>query len=159
MLGPGPGSPSRSDLFDRWLFAADQTMPVLGVCLGMQAIAVHYGEAIGRLRPVHGYQAEVRHHGRGLFKDLPDPFTVGRYHSLGFRELSSSDTLEVHAVSSSGLIMAIKVMGKPIYGVQFHPESVLTPEGDQLFTNFLKLSGNQPCTVGRTPRGSITSAS
>jgi anthranilate synthase/aminodeoxychorismate synthase-like glutamine amidotransferase len=114
--------------------------PVLGVCLGHQALARVGGATVGSAqRLMHGKASSVYHDGRTLYEGLPNPFRAGRYHSLAVAEDSLSDDLAVSAYSSDGEIMGLRHRSLPVEGVQFHPESVLTPEGTRLLRNFLDL--------------------
>lgn len=142
VLSPGPGHPrdrrltglSRR-LLDRW----DAERPFLGVCLGHQLIAEHYGATVVRApEPVHGDVARVTHDGRGLFAGVPSPTWVARYHSLVVRRDSIPDSLEVSARGSGGLVMALRHRRRPVNSVQFHPESYLTPMGPVVLRNFLR---------------------
>jgi anthranilate synthase/aminodeoxychorismate synthase-like glutamine amidotransferase len=132
VISPGPGRPS-----ERVVSLIRQTrIPTLGVCLGHQAIVEAFGGQIGPARElVHGKSCVVRHDGRGLFTRLPDELEVGRYHSLAAATIPAA--LEVSATSDDGEVMAVRHRGLPIDGVQFHPESVLTPLGSALARNFL----------------------
>jgi para-aminobenzoate synthetase component 2 len=117
--------------------AAAGRVPLLGVCLGHQCVAEVFGGAICRApRPVHGKTDEVSHDGEGLFAGVPSPFTATRYHSLCVDPESVPDILEVQASTPDGVVMALRHRELPIFGVQFHPESVLTPEGAKLLANF-----------------------
>jgi anthranilate synthase/aminodeoxychorismate synthase-like glutamine amidotransferase len=132
VISPGPGRPS-----ERVVSLIRQTrIPTLGVCLGHQAIVEAFGGEIGPARElVHGKSCVVRHDGHGLFTRLPDELEVGRYHSLAAATIPAA--LEVSATSDDGEVMAVRHRGLPIDGVQFHPESVLTPLGSALARNFL----------------------
>lgn len=133
VLSPGPGHPDEHD----WsLFSLG--LPVLGVCLGMQAMVTAYGGVVDRARPGHGVEAVVRHDGTGLFDGVPDPFRAIRYHSLA--AVSLPPELERTAVDEgTGLTMAVAHRALPVVGVQFHPESILTQHGARLVANFLEL--------------------
>jgi anthranilate synthase component 2 len=119
---------------------ADEQIPTLGVCLGHQAIGAAFGgEVIRAPKLMHGKTSEIAHDGRTIFKELPQPMTCTRYHSLIVREDSVPDTLEVSArVAGESTIMGLRHKTLPIEGVQFHPESVLTDHGKQLIANFLR---------------------
>ncbi len=113
--------------------------PTLGVCLGHQGIGTAYGGKVGHAaRILHGKTSLVRHDGRTIFEGLPNPITAGRYHSLAIERESLPKELEVSATSDDGEIMAVRHRLYPIEGVQFHPESILTPEGPALLRNFLE---------------------
>ena len=146
VISPGPGTPEDSGVSrDVIRAAAGARVPVLGVCLGHQAIADVYGGRICRAPvPVHGKTDDIVHDGRGLFAGIPSPFTATRYHSLCVEAESVPDVLEVQARTPDGLVMALTHRELPIFGVQFHPESVLTPEGTRLLANFLDVAGEVP---------------
>jgi len=130
VLSPGPGRPSRAGATPAVLAALLGRVPVLGVCLGHQAIGEHFGGRIERAaRPLHGKSSRVYHDGRGIFRGLPSPFEAGRYHSLCVREEGLSPDLEVSAWTAEGEIMGLRHRSLPVEGLQFHPESVLTPRG------------------------------
>ena len=136
VISPGPGRPSDTGVSMELLRRLGPTTPTLGVCLGHQAIVEVFGGKVGQAkRLVHGKAAAVAHDGRGLFAGLPDPFEAGRYHSLAATDVP--DELEVCATTEDGEVMAVRHRELPIEGVQFHPESVLTPLGPQLARNFL----------------------
>jgi anthranilate synthase component 2 len=142
VVSPGPGRPERAGRsMDTIALAERRRVPVLGVCLGHQAIAALHGGAVERApAPRHGRTSAVRHSGTGLFAGVPSPFEAGRYHSLIVCETGLPSELEVTAVSEDGLVMAIAHRSLPVFGVQFHPESVLTPHGEKLISNFLDLA-------------------
>jgi len=139
VLSPGPGRPEAAGVcLD--LFAARPGVPVLGVCLGHQALAVAFGAEVGRAeRLMHGKASQIRHRGVGLLAGLPDPFEAGRYHSLEVKEATLPPDLEPLAWSDDGALMAMRHRELPYWGVQFHPESVLTAAGPTLLANFLAL--------------------
>jgi anthranilate synthase/aminodeoxychorismate synthase-like glutamine amidotransferase len=143
VVSPGPGRPeSAGRTIETIRLAEERGIPLLGVCLGHQAIAVALGGVVERApEPRHGKTSRVAHEGIGLFAGLPNPFEAGRYHSLIVREEGLPPELEVTARSEGGLVMGLAHRSKPIYGVQFHPESVLTPEGEKLLRNFLSGAG------------------
>jgi anthranilate synthase component II len=132
VVSPGPGRPPERVV----ALVRDTRVPTLGVCLGHQAIVEAFGGEIGAARElVHGKSCTVRHDGLGLFAGLPDEIEVGRYHSLAAARVP--DVLQVSATSEDGEVMAVRHRELPIHGVQFHPESVLTPLGCELARNFL----------------------
>lgn len=142
IVSPGPGRPERAGRSLEAIAAAEREgIPVLGVCLGHQAIAALHGGRVERApAPRHGKSSRVFHDGTGLFAGLPNPFEAGRYHSLIVYEEGLPTELSVTARSEDDLVMAIALRSKPVFGVQFHPESVLTPDGERILTNFLELA-------------------
>ena len=137
VISPGPGRPADTGVSRELLRRLGPTTPTLGVCLGHQAIVEVFGGEIGQARKlVHGKAAAVAHDGRGLFAGLPDPFEAGRYHSLAATRVP--DELEVCATTEDGEVMAVRHRELPIDGIQFHPESVLTPAGPDLARTFLE---------------------
>ena len=137
-LGPGPGRPGEAGVCPDLLAALPDDVPVLGVCLGHQALVEHHGGAL-ELDPVptHGRATLVHHDGRPPFAELPNPFPAGRYHSLRARAEDLPAELELAAWTAEGLIMGVRERRRPRFGVQFHPESILTPEGPRLLAGFL----------------------
>ena len=140
LISPGPGTPDSAGIslgvIERF---ADRT-PILGVCLGHQAIGQHFGGKVSRApEPVHGKPVEVSHDGRTIFSGLPATFTAGRYHSLIVERDGLPDCLEISAESPDGLVMGLRHRTKRVEGVQFHPESILTDHGKKLLHNFLNL--------------------
>ena len=139
VISPGPGRPEDAGatcaIVERWT----GTMPILGVCLGHQAIGHVFGGRVERApRVVHGQASRVYHDGRTLFAGVANPLQAGRYHSLLVAEHALPAALEVSAYTSDGEIMGLRVAGTRTEGVQFHPESILTPDGPRLLTNFLR---------------------
>jgi anthranilate synthase/aminodeoxychorismate synthase-like glutamine amidotransferase len=144
VVSPGPGDPSTAGVsVDAVTVAADRQIPLLGVCLGMQSMAVAFGGSIVRAPTlVHGEASEVTHDGEGLLRGLPPAFKGARYHSLAVDRDRLPDVLRVSAMTEEdGVIMGLRHVSLPLEGVQFHPESVLTPEGPHLLANFLRLAG------------------
>jgi len=145
VLSPGPGNPQKNPrclgVGADVLKELSKNVPTLGVCLGHQAIGSAFGARVVPSKTLmHGKTSLVHHQGQGLFSGLPDPLSVGRYHSLALDGASLPEALRVTARSEDGEIMAVQHRDYPIYGVQFHPESVLSPQGQALLHNFLKLS-------------------
>ncbi len=137
VISPGPGRPSDAGATVEIVRRLAGTTPTLGVCLGHQAIVEAYGGEIGRARElVHGKSCAVRHDGRGLFEGLPTELEAGRYHSLAATRIPPE--LEVSATAAGGEVMAVRHRELPVDGVQFHPESVLTPLGREIARNFLR---------------------
>ena len=140
VVSPGPGRPERAGVSVEIIRALMRRVPVLGVCLGHQALAAALGAEVGRAqRLMHGKASTVYHDGRTVYEGLPNPFEAGRYHSLAVVEETLPDELKVSAYTSDGEIMGLRHASLPAEGVQFHPESVLTPEGARLLRNFLDL--------------------
>lgn len=138
VVSPGPGDPDAAGISMAAMLHFGQKIPVLGVCLGHQCLAQALGGRVVRAdRMMHGKISRVFHHETGLFHGLANPFPVGRYHSLMVEESSLPETAEITAYTTDGEIMGLQLRGKPVYGVQFHPESVLTPSGKQILRNFL----------------------
>ncbi|MDA8331182.1 MAG: aminodeoxychorismate/anthranilate synthase component II [Candidatus Dormibacteraeota bacterium] len=141
LLSPGPGRPEAAGCFVELIQALPATTPLLGVCLGHQALAAALGgQVVHAPRPVHGRTSEISHQGAGVLAGLPAPFAAGRYHSLVVERDGLPEELEVTATSEDGLIMAMRHRSRPWFGVQFHPESVLTPLGSRLMANFLRMA-------------------
>lgn len=142
ILSPGPCGPEEAGISIPLVRAAAANgIPLIGVCLGHQAVAAAFGGRILRApKPVHGKPSRIRHEGGDIFDGLPSPFTAGRYHSL-IAELPAGGPLRATAWSEDGVLMALAHESLPIFGVQFHPESVLTEHGHLLLENFLKLAG------------------
>ncbi|KYH01526.1 aminodeoxychorismate/anthranilate synthase component II [Bradyrhizobium sp. DOA1] len=142
VISPGPCSPSEAGISTSIVRELSGRVPIFGICLGHQCIGSVFGAQVARARrPMHGRSSYVTHGGAGLFEGLPSPLCVGRYHSL-IIEIDQSHTshLMVTARSDEGEIMAIAHRDQPTFGVQFHPESILTPQGDALLKNFLRLA-------------------
>jgi anthranilate synthase component II len=136
VLSPGPGHPDVTSDFSVGRSVIRQgSVPVLGVCLGMQGLVSAYGGVVAAVEPAHGELSPVTHTGRGLFDGIPSPYDVVRYHSLA--AVSVPDVLEVTAVADDGVVMGVAHRSLPLAGVQFHPESVLTEHGARLVANFL----------------------
>lgn len=140
LISPGPGTPDSAGISLGAIERFAEKLPILGVCLGHQAIGQHFGGKVIRApEPVHGKPVEIRHDGRTIFADIPNGFEAGRYHSLIVDREGFPDGLEISAESPDGLIMGLRHRELPIEGVQFHPESILTEHGRKLLQNFLSL--------------------
>ena len=140
ILSPGPGRPEDAGSFTDVLGLLPQTTPVLGVCLGHQALGVFFGGKVERVTPVHGKASLVIHEGRGILDGVSNPFEAGRYHSLVVLREDLPAELEMTAWTEDGLVMGTQHRELPRFGVQFHPESILTPEGPRIVENFLALA-------------------
>ena len=143
LISPGPGTPDEAGVSLELVAAcAEARRPLLGICLGHQAIGRHFGGRIIRApQPMHGKTCLVSHDGSGLFAGLPSPFQAARYHSLAVAEESLPRSLIVNAAASDTTIQGLRHGELPIHGVQFHPESIATEHGHQLLKNFLTLAG------------------
>jgi anthranilate synthase component 2 len=141
VISPGPGNPDQAGIcLDLIKSAGEQDIPLFGVCLGHQSIGqVFGGNVIRAPRPMHGKISEIRHTNTGIFKGLPSPFPVTRYHSLIVERATLPFCLNISAETDDGLIMALQHKTKPIHGVQFHPESIATAHGHDLIKNFIGL--------------------
>jgi anthranilate synthase component 2 len=140
ILSPGPGRPEEAGCFPELLRILPPTMPVLGVCLGHQALGVASGGRVDRASPVHGKASLVYHDGAGILEGVGNPFEAGRYHSLVVIGDALPAELQLTAWTEDGLVMATQHRELPRFGVQFHPESILTPEGPKIVERFLALA-------------------
>jgi anthranilate synthase component 2 len=140
ILSPGPGRPENAGVFIDLLGLLPAETPVLGVCLGHQAMGLVAGGRVDRAVPVHGKASMVFHEGKGILAGLPNPFEAGRYHSLVVLREGLPAELELTAWSDDGLVMATQHRSLPRFGVQFHPESILTPDGPRIVRSFLSLA-------------------
>jgi anthranilate synthase component 2/para-aminobenzoate synthetase component 2 len=140
-ISPGPGRPDDAGVSLQMLAAFERRVPILGVCLGHQSLVQHFGgRIVSADRLMHGKTSMIEHDGRTIYQGLTNPFQAGRYHSLAAEAASLPAVLEVTARSERGEIMGVRHRELPLEGVQFHPESVLTPEGNRLLGNFLAMS-------------------
>jgi len=141
LISPGPGRPEAAGESLALVAAcAEARRPLLGICLGHQAVAGHFGAAIVRAEAVmHGKTCAVRHDGTGLFEGLPSPFAAARYHSLTVAPDGVPDCLAVNATADDSTVQGLRHAGLPIHGVQFHPESVASQEGHRLIGNFIRI--------------------
>lgn len=138
VVSPGPCTPAQAGIsIEVMRELPGAGIPTLGVCLGHQALGCAYGAQVDHVKPIHGKATTIEHDGKTIFRDLPPQFVVGRYHSLAISERSLPDELEVTA-RGGGVIMGVRHRSLPVEGVQFHPESVLTPEGPKLLENFFQ---------------------
>ncbi len=141
VLSPGPCTPSEAGICVELVQALGARVPILGVCLGHQAIGAAYGGVVRRApEVVHGKSSPVFHRRQGLFAGMPLPFDAGRYHSLVVERETLPAELVVEADTPDGVVMAMRHATHPVWGVQFHPESILTPDGPRLLDNFLALA-------------------
>ena len=142
LLSPGPRTPDDAGICLELIAAAPPSLPILGVCLGHQAIGQAFGGVVAPARTLmHGKTSAIRHGGAGVFKGLPDPFTATRYHSLAVERKTLPEALEITAWTDDGEIMGLAHKTRPLHGVQFHPESIATEGGHALLANFLDLAG------------------
>lgn len=142
LLSPGPCTPTEAGICLKLIEKCAGKFPIFGVCLGHQAIGqVFGGKVIKAPILMHGKTSPISHNGKGIFKGLPSPLTSTRYHSLIVEKSSLPDCLEITATSNDGLIMGLQHKEYPIYGVQFHPESIASDGGHQILANFMKLAG------------------
>jgi anthranilate synthase component 2 len=141
VLSPGPCTPNEAGVCLDLVRSASGTTPMLGVCLGHQAIGQAFGGDIVRApAPMHGKVSRISHHARGLFRGLNGPFQATRYHSLIIERATTPSELEITAESDDGLVMGVEHRDRPVFGVQFHPESIASEHGRQILRNFLDLA-------------------
>ena len=139
-ISPGPGRPEEAGVSMEMIAHFKGRIPILGVCLGHQSIAAVFGgEVVSAKGLMHGKDSPVYHDGRGLYLGLPNPFQAGRYHSLAVPESGVPEGFRIASYTSDGEVMGIRHETEPVLGVQFHPESILTPQGDRLLQNFLEM--------------------
>jgi para-aminobenzoate synthetase component 2 len=156
LISPGPGTPEEAGVSMAMIQACgEREQPMLGVCLGHQALAVVSGATVGRAPElVHGKTSLVEHDGTGVLAGLKQPFTATRYHSLAIDPVTLTDDLVVNGQTASGVVMAVRHRDLPLHGVQFHPESVLTEGGHRLLANWLQMCGSTDAvarSVGLSP--------
>ena len=139
VISPGPGKPDDSKISLDVIKKLGKDIPILGVCLGHQGIGVTFGAKIkNAIKLMHGKSSGINHNGKGIYKNIQQNFEAGRYHSLVIDETTLPDVLEVTATTDENVIMGIRHKDYPIDGIQFHPESILTPEGENLIKNWLE---------------------
>lgn len=156
LISPGPGVPQEAGISMEMIrYCAEKKIPLFGVCLGHQAIAAVFGGVVSRAPELlHGKTSKVHHKQRGVFADLPSPFTATRYHSLAVERASVPSELEITGETESGVVMGLRHKTLPIEGVQFHPESVLTEHGHEMLANWLTECGDKSAkakAVGLSP--------
>ena len=156
LISPGPGTPEAAGVSVEMVkYCAEKKIPLFGVCLGHQAIAVAYGATVSRAPELlHGKTSIVQHSNKSVLVDIPSPFTATRYHSLAIEKDTLPDELEVTGATESGVVMSMRHTALPIEGVQFHPESVLTEHGHQMLANWLVKCGDTDApkrAVGLSP--------
>lgn len=161
LISPGPGTPEKAGVSVEMIhYCAQKRIPLLGVCLGHQAIGVAFGATVSRAPELlHGKTSLIHHSGQGVLADLPSPFTATRYHSLCVERDTVADDLEITSATESGIVMSMRHRTLPIEGVQFHPESVLTQHGHQMLANWLFECGDKAArekAVGLSPLFSST---
>ncbi len=137
VISPGPSRPEKAGISVELVRQLGLSVPILGVCLGHQAIGVAYGASVVRVPPVHGKAWAVHHGGEASFAGLPSPIVAARYHSLAIDRSTLPEELELTAWSDDGLVMGVRHRSHPVEGFQFHPESILTDDGETLLTSFL----------------------
>jgi anthranilate synthase/aminodeoxychorismate synthase-like glutamine amidotransferase len=156
IISPGPCSPNEAGISTEVVRRLGPSIPILGVCLGHQCIGAAYGGEIVRAgAPMHGKTSRIHHRGEGIFSGLPTPFTATRYHSLVIAPESVPSGLRVTATSEDGEVMAVQHLAHPVYGVQFHPESVLTEHGYRLLDHFLHGVPSSPRSLPQAPDGAL----
>jgi anthranilate synthase component 2 len=149
VLSPGPCTPNEAGICLELIRAAAPTIPILGVCLGHQAIGQAFGGKIVRAQPMHGKLSEIRHNGTGVFRGIEGPFAATRYHSLVVERASMPSELALTAETTDGLVMGIAHGSLPAHGVQFHPESIASQHGHLLLKNFLDIAAEWNAKAGR----------
>jgi anthranilate synthase component II len=144
VLSPGPCTPNEAGICLDLIAKASKTIPILGVCLGHQAIGQAFGGKVVRAAPQHGKVFEIKHNGSGVFRGINGPLKATRYHSLVVERASMPRALAVNAETNDGLCMGLMHDSLPVHGVQFHPESIASEHGHKILENFLKIAGEHP---------------
>ncbi len=137
LISPGPGTPDDAGISRDVIRLACGNIPILGVCLGHQCIGEVFGGRVVRAKPMHGKVSHVHHDGKGIFRDIESPLAAARYHSLVVDPATMSDELEVSARTEDGLVMGLRHRTDAVEGIQFHPESFMTPAGMRMLKNYL----------------------
>ncbi|TWU26975.1 Anthranilate synthase component 2 [Novipirellula galeiformis] len=143
VISPGPKHPGEAGCSVQVIRELSAQIPMLGVCLGHQSIGVAFGGLVVRCSPEHGIQSPITHHGHGIFENCALPMKVGRYHSLAIDRATFPSELEITAQTDDGVIMGIQHRTLPLFGVQFHPESILTDQGNRLIENFFTIASKR----------------
>ena len=144
VISPGPCDPDRAGICLDLIGKAHKTVPILGVCLGHQAIGQYFGGTVVRApKPMHGKVSNISHNGTGVFSRVPSPFPATRYHSLMVARDGFPDCLEITATSDDGVIQGLQHRTLPVFGVQFHPESIASQNGHRILENFIALAGGR----------------
>ncbi|HZP70494.1 MAG TPA: aminodeoxychorismate/anthranilate synthase component II [Pseudolabrys sp.] len=150
VLSPGPCTPNEAGICLELIAAAASTIPILGVCLGHQAIGQAFGGKVVRAAPVHGKVSEIKHKGTGLFRGINGPLKATRYHSLVVERASMPSELEINAETDDRLVMGLMHERLPVHGVQFHPESIASEHGHLMLKNFLEIAAAWNAKRGRS---------
>jgi anthranilate synthase component 2 len=158
VLSPGPGTPDDSGICLALVEKAAPTIPIMGVCLGHQAIGQVFGGRIARVTPRHGKLSEIHHSGSGVFRGINGPLMATRYHSLVVERTSVSKALAVNAETDDGLVMGLAHESLPVHGVQFHPESIASEHGHPMLKNFLDIAADWNKRTGRRHAAALTAA-
>ncbi len=158
VLSPGPCTPNEAGICLDLVAKAAPTIPILGVCLGHQAVGQAFGGAVVRAAPVHGKMSEIHHNGSGVFRGINGPFQATRYHSLVVDRKTLPAELTVTAETADGLVMGLAHKNLPVHGVQFHPESIASEHGHLLLKNFLELAAAWNGKTGRSTSAARASA-
>ncbi|PHK50384.1 anthranilate synthase component II [Staphylococcus edaphicus] len=140
VISPGPGAPSDYPILNEVIRMFSKHIPILGICLGFQQIVTYFGgDIIKSDKPIHGHTTQIKHNNKGIFHQLPDTFKVMRYHSLIAKAQSFPDSLEITALNDAHIIMGLEHKSLPIYGLQYHPESILSEHGLTQIFSFIKI--------------------